>query len=77
MASIRPLTGVDCNSGFLWALAILYSVTALVPINNRIASWETPTPPGDWKNSRSKWDLLHRRRIVLLIIAFGFLIVGT
>ena len=28
------------TSSVLWMLAILYTVTALVPINNRIASWE-------------------------------------
>jgi hypothetical protein len=50
----------------------LYSVTALVPINNRIKS----NPPPDWKTYRRRWDLLHRWRVVLLTIAFGFLIVG-
>src|ERR1700761_6887996 len=32
-------------SAVLWMLASVYSVTALVPINNRIKS----TPPPDWK----------------------------
>jgi uncharacterized membrane protein len=59
-------------SAVLWVLAILYSVTALVPINNRLKS----TPPPDWKTYRRRWDLLHRWRVVLLTIAFAFLIVG-
>jgi uncharacterized membrane protein len=59
-------------SAVLWILAILYSVTALVPINNRIKS----NPPPDWKTYRRKWDLLHRWRVVLLTIALTFLIVG-
>ena len=59
-------------SAVLWALASLYSVIALVPINNRIKS----TPPTDWKTYRRRWDLLHRWRVVLLTIAFAFLIVG-
>jgi uncharacterized membrane protein len=63
-------------SAILWMLAILYSVIALVPINNRIASWEESTPPPDWKTYRRRWDLLHRWRVVLLTIAFAFLIVG-
>ena len=51
----------------------LYSVTALVPINNRIKS----TPPPDWKTYRRRGEyLLHRWRVVLLTIAFAFLIVG-
>ena len=61
------------TSAVLWMLASLYSVTALVPINNRIKS----TPPPDWKTYRRRWDLLHRRRVVLLTIAFAFLIVGV
>ncbi len=65
------------TSAILWILAILYSVTALVPINNRIASWESSTRPADWKTYRSRWDLLHRWRVVLLTIAFAFLIVGS
>jgi uncharacterized membrane protein len=60
------------TSAVLWIFAILYSVTALVPINNRIKS----TPPPDWKKYRRRWDLLHRWRVVLLTIAFAFLIVG-
>ncbi len=63
------------TSAILWALAIVFSITALVPINNRIASWENVTPPADWKTSRRSWDLLHRWRVVLLTIAFAFLIV--
>lgn len=59
-------------SAVLWILAILYSVTALVPINKRLKS----NPPPDWKTYRRRWDLLHRWRVGLLTIAFAFLIVG-
>ena len=65
------------TSAILWALASLYSITALVPINSRIASWERVAPPADWKTYRSRWDLLHRWRIVLLTMAFAFLVVGV
>ena len=61
------------TSAALWVLAILYSVTLLVPINNRIKS----NPPPDWKTYRRRWDLLHRWRVGLLTIAFAFLIVGS
>ena len=64
-------------SAILWAFASVYSITSLVPLNNRIASWEKVTPPADWQTFRSKWDLLHRWRVVLLTIAFAFLIVGV
>ena len=64
-------------SAILWLLAIAYSVTMLVPINNRITSWEKETPPVDWKTSRNRWDQLHRLRVVLLTVAFAFLIMGV
>jgi hypothetical protein len=54
----------------------LYSVTTLVPINDRIKSWEKTTPPSDWATYRRRWDLHHRWRVVLLTTAFAFLIVG-
>ncbi len=65
------------TSAILWMLASVYSLTSLVPINIRIASWETSTPPADWRTYRNRWDLLHRWRVVLLTIAFAFLIVGV
>jgi uncharacterized membrane protein len=65
------------TSAILWALAIVYTITTLVPVNNRIASWEKVAPPADWKTFRSRWDMLHRWRVALLTIAFAFLIVGV
>ncbi|HET6979080.1 MAG TPA: DUF1772 domain-containing protein [Pyrinomonadaceae bacterium] len=65
------------TSATLWLLASVYSITMLVPINNRIVSWENVTPPADWKTFRRRWDLLHRWRVVLLTIALLFLIVGV
>jgi hypothetical protein len=61
-------------SAALWALAIVYSLTALVPINNRIASRESP--PADWKTLQHKWDTLHRWRVAILTSAFAALITG-
>jgi uncharacterized membrane protein len=65
------------TSAVLWALASVYSIAALVPINNRIASWEKVTAPADWKTFRNRWDMLHRWRVALLTIAFAFLVVGV
>src|ERR1700686_1521881 len=35
------------TSAILWMLASVYSITSLVPINNRIKSWENSAPPAD------------------------------
>jgi uncharacterized membrane protein len=71
------LPGLIATSAFLWLVSVVYSLTALVPINNHIASLPEGTPPADWKIFRRRWDLLHRWRVALLTIAFAFLIVGV
>ena len=63
-------------SAILWMLASVYSLIALVPVNNRIKSWEKSAPPANWKTYRDRWDMHHRWRVALLTIAFAFLIVG-
>ncbi len=63
-------------SAVLWAVSIAFTVTALVPINNRIAAWSEATHPADWKSYRHRWDGLHRRRVLLLAISFVLLIIG-
>lgn len=47
-------------STILWLAASVYSITALVPINNHIASRATVPAPADWKVYRRRWELLHR-----------------
>jgi uncharacterized membrane protein len=64
------------TSAVLWMLAIVFSLIAEVPINNRVAKLNASAPPPDWKTDRHRWDLLHRPRVVLLTIALAFLIVG-
>jgi hypothetical protein len=51
----------------IWVAVILYTVTTLVPINNRIVALST-----QWRTEHKKWDTLHRWRILLLTIAMIF-----
>ena len=53
----------------LWAGAIVLSISALVPINNRIASLNTAAPAPGWERDYRKWDALHRVPVLLLILA--------
>lgn len=53
----------------IWAAVIIYSISMLVPINNRIASLNTLAPAPGWKRDHKKWDSLHRVRILLLAVA--------
>ena len=63
-------------STLLWVLVNVYSLTSLVPVNTRIASWEESTVPADWKTSRNTWDRGHRWRTVMLTLAFVLLVAG-
>ena len=58
----------------LWAGTIVLSITALVPINNRIASLNTAAPAPGWERDHRRWDALHRVRILLLILALVILV---
>lgn len=53
----------------IWIGVIIFTIIALVPINNRIASLNTTAPAANWKQDHKKWDSLHRVRIVLLTLA--------
>jgi hypothetical protein len=53
----------------IWAGVIVFSITRLVPINNRIASLNAAAPAPGWKHDHRKWDSLHRVRILLLAVA--------
>ena len=53
----------------IWVGVIIFTIGALVPINNRIASLNTAAPTPGWKQDHKKWDFLHRVRILLLTVA--------
>jgi hypothetical protein len=52
----------------IWIAIIVYTVTTLVPINNRIARLAGALPEG-WREEHKRWDTYHRWRILSLMIA--------
>ena len=60
----------------LWTLIIVFTITMLVPINNRIAKMDPKHPYDCWLQDRSRWDQLHQVRVALLIMAFLLLLTG-
>ncbi len=60
----------------LWAATILFTITMLVPINNRIAKMNPDHPYDCWLQDRCRWDQLHQVRVALLIMAFILLLTG-
>ena len=65
-AALAPLL----TATLIWAGVVIFSISALVPINNRIASLKTAVPTPGWRQDHKKWDSLHRVRILLLVVAF-------
>lgn len=53
--------------------AIVFSLVAPVPINNRIAKWTSASLPADWKSQEHRWDVFHAFRTCSLIVAFALL----
>ena len=63
-------------AAILWAGIILFTITMLVPINNRIATMDPEHPYDCWRRDRIRWDLLHQTRVALLVMAFVLLLTG-
>ena len=59
----------------LMGLAILLTVTVLVPINNRIGAWRTGDDVD--RELAGRWDRLHRVRVGLLAAMLVALTVGV
>ena len=51
-------------------LAVLFSLVAPVPINNRIAKWTPASLPADWSTQEHRWDVYHFVRTCALVVAF-------
>ena len=58
----------------LWSAAIVYTVSTLVPINNRIARLDLASLPAGWSQEHRRWDRLHRWRIGMVAIATALLV---
>ena len=55
-------------------VAIVFSVLAPVPINNRIINWTLNSLPGDWRAQEHRWDVYHWARTCGLAVAFVLLL---
>ena len=59
----------------LMAAAVLLSVTTLVPINNRIARWQTDADVS--RDLARRWDRLHWLRVALLAALWVLLVLAA
>ena len=73
-AGLNPLAWRFTAIAFaIQVLAILFSLVAPVPINNRIARWAPRSLPDDWRAQEHRWDLYHWLRTSGLVAAFTLL----
>ncbi len=61
----------------LLAASVVLSVTLLVPINSRVATWSAGTAPTDWREQVGRWDRLHHLRVGILVAALVLLTVAA
>jgi len=64
------------SAAVLWAIAILFTITSLVPINNRIARMGPEQPHRTWLQDRCRWDRFHRFRVTILTLSLVMLLTG-
>jgi uncharacterized iron-regulated membrane protein len=63
-------------AAMLWIIIIVFSVVRLVPINDRVKSWEIARLPDDWESQRRRWDTLHAIRVFFIGLAFAALLLS-
>jgi hypothetical protein len=72
----QPALAPLLTASIIWMAVIVFTVSMLVPINNRIASLNAAALTPGWEQDHKRWDSLHRVRIVLLAVAFLALTYG-
>ena len=62
----------------LLAVSVVMSITLLVPINSRSATWTADHHPADWREQQQRWDRLHYARVAIIVAGFVLtLVAGT
>ena len=60
----------------LFVVSVVMSVTLLVPINNRSATWTADNHPADWREQHQRWDRWHYARVAIIVAAFVLTLVA-
>ena len=73
-----PAGGAAVAAAALLAVSVVMSITLLVPINNRSATWTADHHPADYREQQQRWDRLHYARVAIIVAAFVLtLVAGT
>jgi uncharacterized membrane protein len=60
----------------LLVVSVVMSVTLLVPIANRSATWTAADHPADWREQQQRWDRRHYARLAVIVAAFVLILVA-
>jgi hypothetical protein len=60
----------------LLAVSVVMSITLLVPIASRSATWTADDHPADWREQLQRWDRLHYARIAIIVAGFVLMLVA-
>jgi uncharacterized membrane protein len=73
-----PAGGAAVAAAALLVVSVVMSVTLLVPIASRSATWTADRHPADWREQQQRWDRLHYARVAIIVAGFVLtLIAGT
>jgi uncharacterized membrane protein len=61
----------------LLVVSVVMSITLLVPINNRAATWTADHHPADYREQEQRWDLLHYARVAIILAGFVLTLVAV
>ena len=68
--------GAAVAAASLLVVSAIVSITVLVPINNRSATWTADDHPADWREQHRRWDRLHYVRVAIIVAAFVLTLVA-
>jgi Domain of unknown function (DUF1772) len=68
--------GAGVAAAALLAVSVVMSITLLVPIANRSATWTADRHPDDWREQQQRWDRLHYARVAIIVAGFVLTLVA-
>ena len=68
--------GAAVAAAALLVVSVVMSITLLVPINNRSATWTADHHPADWREQQQRWDRLHYARVAIIVAGFVLTLVA-
>ena len=69
--------GAAIAAAALLVVSVVMSITLLVPIANRSATWTADDHPDDWREQQQRWDRLHYTRVAIILAAFVLTLVAA